>query len=118
VLDGLCLIFLLVVDLFRHEQRWKPKSWCSNSRFIVLRRGKPNRMPFWLSQVYSGLGLPRVPEGPRTLAIVRPDGCVYRKPNAATFSAWTGNTLFLRQNSLFLRNNSLFCCVGNFAASR
>jgi hypothetical protein len=25
------LIFGLIIDVFGHEQRWKPKSWCSNS---------------------------------------------------------------------------------------
>jgi hypothetical protein len=62
------LIFGLIIDLFRSRAALEAVL-VLKQQIIVLRRGKPIRMPFFgCRQGHSGLGLPPVSEGARQVA--------------------------------------------------
>jgi hypothetical protein len=71
------LIFGLVVDLFRSRAALEAEVLVLKQQIIVLRRGKPNRMPFLaVDRFVLGWVCHLFPKARDALAIVRPDTVV------------------------------------------
>ena len=71
------LIFGLVIDLFRSRAALEAEVLVLKQQIIVLRRGKPNRMPFLaVDRVVLGWVCRLFPKARDALAIVRPDTVV------------------------------------------
>jgi hypothetical protein len=71
------LIFGLVVDLFRSRAALEAEVLVLKQQIIVLRRRKPNRMPFLaVDRVVLGWACHLFPKARGALAIVRPDTVV------------------------------------------
>jgi hypothetical protein len=75
--DLFSLIFGLVVDLFRSRAALEAEVLVLKQQIIVLRRGKPNRMPFLaVDRVVLGWVCHLFPKARGALAIVRSDTVV------------------------------------------
>jgi len=77
-MSDLCrLIFGLVVDLFRSRAAQEGEVLVLKQQIIVLRRGKPGRMPFLaVDRFILGWVCHLFPKARDALAIVRPDTVV------------------------------------------
>jgi hypothetical protein len=71
------LIFGLIIDLFRSRAALEAEVLVLKQQIIVLRRGRPNRMPFLaVDRVVLGWACHLFPKARDALAIVRPDTVV------------------------------------------
>jgi hypothetical protein len=84
------LIFGLIIDLFRSRAAMEAEVLVLKQQIIVLRRGKPNRMPFLaVDRVVLAWACHLFPKARGALAIVRPDTVVrWHRADFQLFWRW------------------------------